>query len=187
MPLNISHVAQKARKALQYLPPVKSSLNWYNNGGANSSRESKLKRLDQLMRKGYRLIEHTADMGIEARAESCSKVMELMARGLAIMLFGDSPVSDREVNHLLLKGEDRVELMVEWLNEILYWCEQNNLIPAEFHIDALKNGELLATLSGEPFNPQRHHVERQVKAITYHQARLEEVSGGWYARVYVDL
>lgn len=139
------------------------------------------------MRKGCWLIEHTADMGIEARAESCSKVLEEMARGLAIMMFGDSPVSASVVEPVLLNGADPLELMVEWLNEILYWCEQNNLVPTTCRIDALKNGELRSTLSGEPFNPQRHHVERQVKAITYHQAALEQVSDGWHARVYVDL
>ena len=139
------------------------------------------------MNKGYRLLEHTADMGIEARAESCPKVLEEMARGLTMMLFGDSPVSASVVTKIHLHEEDSVELMVAWLNEILYWCEQNNLVPVETRIDALEESELWATLSGEPFDQKRHHVERQVKAVTYHKAKLKETSGGWYARVYVDL
>ena len=139
------------------------------------------------MNKGYRLLEHTADMGIEARAESCPKVLEEIARGLTMMLFGDSPVSASVVTKIHLHEEDSVELMVAWLNEILYWCEQNNLVPVASRIDALEEGELWATLSGESFDQKRHHVERQVKAITYYQATLKETSGGWYARVYVDL
>jgi len=139
------------------------------------------------MNKGYRLLEHTADMGIEARAESCPKVLEKMARGLTMMLFGDSPVSASVVTKIHLHEEDSVELMVSWLNEILYWCEQNNLVSVASRIDALEEGELWATLSGEPFDQKRHHVERQVKAVTYHKATLKETSGGWYARVYVDL
>ena len=139
------------------------------------------------MNKGYRLLEHTADMGIEARAESCPKVLEEMARGLKMILFGDSPVSASVVTKIHLREENPVELMVAWLNEILYWCEQNNLVSAASRIDALEEGELWATLSGEPFDQKRHHVERQVKAITYYQACLEETSGVWHARVYVDL
>jgi SHS2 domain-containing protein len=126
-------------------------------------------------------------MGIEARAESCPKVLEEMARGLTMILFGDSPVSASVVTEIHLREEDSVELMVAWLNEILYWCEQNNLVPVETRIDALEEGELWATLSGEPFDQKRHHVERQVKAITYYQACLEETSGAWHAKVYVDL
>jgi SHS2 domain-containing protein len=139
------------------------------------------------MNKGYRLLEHTADMGIEARAESCPKVLEEMARGLKMILFGDCPVSASVVTKIHLREENPVELMVAWLNEILYWCEQNNLVSAASRIDALEEGELWATLSGEPFDQKRHHVERQVKAITYYQACLEETSGVWHARVYVDL
>jgi SHS2 domain-containing protein len=139
------------------------------------------------MNKGYRLLEHTADMGIEARAESCPKVLEEMASGLMMILFGDSPVSASIVTKIHLREENSVELMVAWLNEILYWCEQNNFVSAATRIDALEEGELWATLSGEPFDQKRHHVERQVKAITYYQACLEETSGAWYAKVYVDL
>ena len=139
------------------------------------------------MNKGYRLLEHTADMGIEARAESCPKVLEEMASGLMMILFGDSPVSASIVTKIHLREENSVELMVAWLNDILYWCEQNNLVSAASRIDALEEGELWATLSGEPFDQKRHHVERQVKAITYYQACLEETSGAWHAKVYVDL
>ena len=143
--------------------------------------------MEQLRNKGYRLLEHTADMGIEACAESRPKVLEEMAKGLTMMLFGDSPVSASVVIKIHLHEEDSVELMVAWLNEIMYWCERNNLIPSASRIDALEGGELWATLSGEPFDQKRHHVERQGKAVTYHKATLKEASSGWYARVYVDL
>jgi SHS2 domain-containing protein len=139
------------------------------------------------MNKDYRLLEHTADMGIEACAESCPKVLGAMAEGLRVILFGDSPVSARVVKQVYLNDEDSVALMVAWLNEILFWCEQNNLVPMKFCIDSLKEGELRATLSGDTFDPQWHHIERQVKAVTYHQATLKETAEGWYGRVYVDL
>lgn len=126
-------------------------------------------------------------MGIEAHAESCLKVLEKMAKGLTFMMFGENPVAANVTTKIHLCEEDPVELMVTWLNEILYWCEQNNAIPAVARIDSLKEGALSATLSGEYFDKERHHVERQVKAITYYQACLEEVSGSWCARVYVDL
>lgn len=139
------------------------------------------------MIEGYRLLEHTADMGIEARAESCTRVLEEMARGLAMMLFGDSLASASVFRKVQLNAEDPTELMVAWLNEIVYWCERDNLVPALLKIDSLTTGELRGTLSGEPFNPQRHHVEREVKAVTYHQACLEKAAEGWHAKVYVDL
>jgi SHS2 domain-containing protein len=137
--------------------------------------------------KGFRLIEHTADMGIEARAGSCRELLEAMARGLTALIFGDSPVGATVSSKIEVHAEDRVELLVAWLNEVVYWCETNNLVPATFRIEAAADDELLATISGEPFDAERHSLEHQVKSVTYHQACLEETADGWYGRVYVDL
>ncbi|MDT8443293.1 MAG: archease [Desulfuromonadales bacterium] len=136
---------------------------------------------------GFRLLEHTADMGIEARAASCRELLEAMAKGLVALIFGDSPVRAMINTKLEVHAEDRVELLVAWLNEIVYWSESNNIVPATFQIEAAGDDELLATVSGEPFDPERHSLEHQVKSVTYHQVCLEETADGWYGRVYVDL
>jgi SHS2 domain-containing protein len=137
--------------------------------------------------KSFRLLEHTADMGVEAWAGSCEGALEEIARGLATMSYGDSPAAAVVKAAIVVQAEDLVELLVNWLNEVVYWSEKENLVPADFRIESLSNGELLATVAGEPFDPVRHTVERQVKSVTYHQACLEETAEGWHARVYVDL
>ena len=135
----------------------------------------------------YKLIEHTADMGIEAWADSAVMVLVEMAQGLKALMFGESPASAKLGSEIVLHAEDPAELLVCWLNEIAYWSEKDNLVPATFRIDRLNHASLRATISGEPFDPLRHNVERQVKSVTYHQACMEKLSGGWHARVYVDL
>lgn len=135
----------------------------------------------------FQLLEHTADMGIEARAGSCVKVLEKMARGLATMIYGDSLAAAIVDAKILVRGEDRVELLVNWLNEVVYWCEKDSLVPAAFRVRSISDDALKAVVWGEPFDPERHVVERSVKAVTHHQACLEKTSGSWYARVYVDL
>ncbi len=135
----------------------------------------------------YKLIEHTADMGIEARADSLVDVLREMAQGLKTLIFGASPVSAKLDTEIIVQAEELTELLVCWLNEIAYWSERDNLVPAEFCIEMVSDTVLHGTVSGEPFDPRRHTVERQVKSVTYHQACLEEVPEGWHARVYVDL
>ena len=135
----------------------------------------------------FRLLEHTADMGIEARAGSCERVLEEMARGLASMIYGDSTAAATRDAKVVVHGEDPVELLVGWLNEVVYWCEKDGLVPAAFQVESISAVELRAVVSGEAFDRQRHVVERSVKSVTYHQACLEKTADGWYARVYVDL
>ncbi len=135
----------------------------------------------------YKLIEHTADIGIEARADSPAMVLQDMAQGLKALMFGESPALAKFDAEITAHAENLTELLVCWLNEVAYWSEKDNLVPARFRIDMLTATDLRATVSGEPFNPLRHAVERQVKSVTYHQACLEEVPEGWRAMVYVDL
>ena len=135
----------------------------------------------------FRLLEHTADMGVEARAGSREQVLEEMARGLAAMIYGDSPARAAVVTKIVVRGEDSVELLVRWLNEVVYWCEKDGMVPAAFLVESSSDLELRAVVSGEVFDSQRHVVERSVKSVTYHQACLDKTADGWYARVYVDL
>ena len=61
------------------------------------------------------------------------------------------------------------------------------MVPADFQILTLNEVAIEAIIFAEAFDPARHVVERQAKAVTYHQAQLQQTAEGWAARVYVDL
>lgn len=135
----------------------------------------------------FRLLAHTADMGIEATGNSRAEVFVAAAQGLKEMIFGDAPVTPRQSAPVSLANGDAGELLVAWLGEILYLFEVRGLVPAEFVIYEITENSLRGEVYGEPFDPKRHPVEREVKAITYHQLSVERDGQGWRARVYVDL
>ena len=135
----------------------------------------------------FRLLAHTADMGIEATGNSRAEVFVAAANGLKEMIFGDTPVLPRQGTPVSLDSGDVGELLVAWLGEILYLSEIRGLVPAEFVIHEITETSLCGEVRGEPFDPTRHPVEREVKAITYHQLSVERDGQGWRARVYVDL
>lgn len=135
----------------------------------------------------FRLLAHTADIGLEATAPSREALFEVTARGLKTLLFGASPAAGTLRREVTLEAGDTAELLVAWLNEILAFSEMAHAVPASFQIHDLKECGLTATIAGEPFDPSRHVVERSAKAVTYHKLVVEERDGGWYARVYIDL
>lgn len=136
---------------------------------------------------GHRMLPHTADMGIEAWAPQPEELFVAAAQGLREMLFGRAKIAGQEQHRVRLEADNPAELLVSWLNEILYSFEVHKLAPAAFHIDSLQGGCLQATILGEAFDPERHPMQRQVKAVTYHQLILEQRQDNWYAKVYVDL
>ena len=141
----------------------------------------------ETMAGNYRLLEHTADMGIEVWAATLDALFVCAARGLLEILFGrPCPVEARQQLKIELQAADWEELLVAWLGEILFLVEQRGFCPAVFHIEDLVGHRLTASLVGEN---QREGLSplREVKAVTYHRLRVQKQGGGWLARVYLDL
>ena len=135
----------------------------------------------------HRLLEHTADMGIEASGETLEELFAQAAYGLLEIIAGNLEALCREEKIVTVEGEDSEELLVNWLNEILYLFEIKRFFPLDFEIEEVRGKRVLARVRGEAFDPQRHPVEREVKAVTYHQLLVEKTNGLWHARIYVDL
>ena len=138
-------------------------------------------------RAGFRLLAHTADIGLVAYAPSCAELFIAAARGFKALVYGASPVQVVLRRMVRLEAGDQAELLVAWLNEILFLGENNRLVPAAFEICELTGQTLVAVIAGEPFDPALHAIERSAKAVTYHRLVVEERAAGWYARVYIDL
>lgn len=136
---------------------------------------------------GHRLIPHTADMGIEAWAGGLEELFVEAAHGLREMVFGTPRLVAQRTLTVSLTAGDRAELLVAWLNELLFRIEVDSLVPAAFRIVHLDDTSLQAEICGETYLPERHPLHHQVKAVTYHQLTLELRRQGWFARVYVDL
>jgi SHS2 domain-containing protein len=138
-------------------------------------------------RAGFRLLAHTADIGLEATAPTAQELFIAAAEGLRTLLFGATPAVATIRLEVHLQAGDCAELLVAWLNEILCISEMTRLVPASFEILELTGERLTAIITGEPFDADRHTVERTAKAVTYHRLVVKERKSGWYARVYIDL
>lgn len=136
---------------------------------------------------GHRLLPHTADMGIEAWAEQPEGLFVEAASGLKELLFGEVVIDCRREQAVRLEAQEQAELLVAWLNEILYQFEIGGLTPAAFRIEELGDRHLVATILGDHFDPGSHPLEHEIKAVTYHQVILAKRPDTWYGRVYVDL
>jgi SHS2 domain-containing protein len=139
----------------------------------------------------FRLIEHTADMGIAVEGDDLADFFRQAACGLMAVIAGDADgpgvASGAEERTVEVTGEDCGELLVNWLNEIIYQFETKGFYPTGFRIDAAQPDRLRACLFGGTFDPRAHPVEREVKAVTYHRLQVAQENGRWRAQVFVDL
>jgi SHS2 domain-containing protein len=135
----------------------------------------------------FEILEHPADIGF--RAFGCS-VAELYANSAIAMLSiaGDPAAAEPRVEYpIMVESGDREGLMVDWLNEVLYWYDGKLIAFREFRIAAIADDRIDAVGIGEPRDPERHRARLIVKAVTYHQLRVFESGGEWIAEVYLDI
>ena len=135
----------------------------------------------------YELFEHTADLGLRASARDLPSLFAEAARGLFSMIVGNPedvrPLQKRAVE---VAGTDRDYLLFDWLNELLFCFETEEMLFCEFDIEINDDG-LKAVIKGEPADRERHQLEHEVKAITYHQLKVEQRNDIWHAELIVDI
>jgi len=135
----------------------------------------------------YRLLEHTADMGVEAQGETRAELFRQMALGVRRIITACPLSGVQRTMSVTVTGGDREELLVNWLGELVYLLENQGFLLADVEITAIDDYSLQALLSGAQYDPSRHFLEREIKAVTYHQLEVREEAAGWSARVFVDL
>lgn len=135
----------------------------------------------------YETFEHTADLGLRVRAKTLETLFEDAARGLFSMMTTNlEDVRCLQERTYRIEGTAADYLLFDWLNELLFTFESERLLLSDFHVELDSEG-LRAIVSGEPMDLDRHRMEHEVKAITYHGLRVEEDADGWFAELIVDI
>ncbi|MHC5004730.1 MAG: archease [Planctomycetota bacterium] len=135
----------------------------------------------------YEVFEHTADVGLRIRADSFEGLLVDAAHGLFSLICEriDDVRPDQAVS-VRIDGEDPAYLLFDWLNELLYLFDTRRLLLSRFEL-AVDGTGIRATAFGEPWDPARHRLEHEVKAITYHGLEARPADGGWEGAVIVDI
>jgi SHS2 domain-containing protein len=116
-----------------------------------------------------------------------AEAFENCALGMISLMFDPGRVRPRRRVRLSAHGGDGKSLLVAWLSEILFQVETEGWAFSSFEIRELSEVAAAGWGTGEPLDPGRHAVEREIKAPTYHMLELEERDGAWTAQVIFDV
>ena len=136
----------------------------------------------------FEILDHTADVGLVAWGETKEEVFANAALGMFSLICNVEEVNGGCATQVEVEGSDYEDLLVTWLNELLYLFEAEEVLLKEFNIQELGQYYLKAQVEGEPLDTQKHHVQRVVKACTYYEVKVEEIRPQlWRAQVYFDI
>ncbi|MDD3041515.1 MAG: archease [Methanosarcinaceae archaeon] len=139
----------------------------------------------------YEYLEHIADAKFRAFGKSLEETFENAALAMFNIIIDTGKVSGEIAKEVHVSSQDPENLLVDWLSELLFLFEVDEIIFWKFRVLEIKeeNGEysLSGLAFGENSNPEVHPFETEIKAVTYNQLMLEKTDDGWIAQVVVDL
>jgi SHS2 domain-containing protein len=131
---------------------------------------------------GFREVEHTADWALEVWGPDLETILVQAAQGmyqLSGMELQDDPPMAR---YLEIEGVDAESLLVSFLTELLFFGEDEGLGFEVFEI-SLEENKLMAELEGAPIS----RLQKEIKAVTYHNLNVEQGSQGLEVTIVFDV
>ena len=145
------------------------------------------KDLSGRMTKKYNLIDHTADFGIHVYGSDSKELFANAAWAVFDIITEIDQLAGLDSCHIELSGDDWSDLMVNWLREVLYLWNGKELLVKKARILFLSETALSATVELDSFNPDRHVIKTEIKAVTYHQIQVNSGPSGWEAMIIFDI
>lgn len=134
--------------------------------------------------KRFEEIPHTADWSFRAFGRDLNELFENAAHALFAMQGARAKENSSETPQVVeVSGIDYESLFVNWLSELLYLQESQHQVYVRFQIESLTPTSLRAQIFGLPLV----HIDKLIKAVTYHNLKIEQTVDGWEAVVVVDV
>lgn len=121
----------------------------------------------------YKILDHTADIGLEAYGRTAREAFINAAKGMFAILSPAEEIRAERSFTIEVEAETPEELLVGWLNQLIYLYDAEKVLLGHFDITRLEEKALAAKVSGETVDPRRHRIRTYIKAATHHLAKVE--------------
>lgn len=140
------------------------------------------------MKKGYELLEHTADIAVKVKGAD----LEELFKNAALAMFDiiaecvSNKGSSKEEKFLVKqKAADLEELFISWLNELLSLSAAKGKIFCEVFFKKLNEHGLEAMIGGKDMI--NYKIKTEIKAATYHELEIKKIGPSWQAKIIFDV
>lgn len=139
----------------------------------------------------FRFLPHTADIRVCIEAPTFRALLEDLVQVLRQLTAGDRPVQPRAARVIAIEAPDPPELLLALSREVLDAFQLDAFVPARLELDVLTQPpappSLRGRVMGERFDPTRHEVQPEIKAVTRHGLAAEPTPQGWRAELLFDV
>lgn len=132
---------------------------------------------------GFREIAHIADWELEVWAPDLPILFEQAARGMYAISGVRLQSGQVQERSLALHGADAESLLVRFLTELLWLQQDQRLGFDDFSIQVDLDCDLRADLRGSKILS----LDKEIKAVTYHNLSVKTTANGLYVNIVFDV
>ncbi len=131
-------------------------------------------------------VDHSGDIGIEAKGKDLAALIKNLTRGLFSLMYRGGVCAEIE-RRICVESNSAEELIIDWLSEVLAVSDIHGELYESVQIEKAGDYYIEGILEGEKLDPKKHDLRFHVKAATYHGLRIKKHGGVLRARVIFDL
>ena len=137
--------------------------------------------------KRYEQFPHTADIGVRVFGEDLKKLFENAAFAMFDIVADLEGLKTTVTQDFQLTAPNHEELLVTWLDELLYNFYTRQLIFSQFEIEELTENSLKAKVFGRTVGANRNRLKTEIKAATYSDLAIKKTDTGYQVEIIFDV
>ena len=142
------------------------------------------------MKPFHKFLDHTSDVLFVAKAETLNELFKECAFAVEETMVDISKVKPKEKIKILGEEAKIDRLLFDFIDELIFFKDYKQLMFSKFEIEIVEGKgqwELKCVAHGEKLDLTRHNPKVDVKAVTMHLFKVEQVASGWKAQVILDI
>ena len=121
----------------------------------------------------YEFVEHTADLTFKAYGRDSDQLFENAAEALESTLIMLEAVALSATTTIEMTSDSCDDLLYDWLAELLVMFEVNRFAVKKCIVN-ITGLSLRVECWGERIDPNKHTLNTEVKAVTYHNLQIKK-------------
>ena len=135
----------------------------------------------------YELLDHTADIGIVAFGRDLPEAFAAAAYAMFDILTDIDNIQEAGSFELQISAINVEELLLAWLDELLYDFYTKGIIFCDFDIVDIADTRIKAHAHGRHIADNRNRLKTEIKAATYHDLKIEEDNNMYSVEIVFDV
>jgi len=137
--------------------------------------------------KPFDIVEHTADVSIKAYGRDLKELFRNSALGMFNILADLEGITTSMELEIKVVAPDTEELLVEWLDELLYNFYTKHIIFSSFDIIEFSDNNLVAKVKGRFVGENKNRLKTEIKAATRHNLKIMKRDSLYEVRIIFDI